>query len=77
MPIYEYHCEKCDSKFEYMVLGSKDQPECPGCKSKDVSKLMSACGFLSKGKGGETVKAAAGTSSCSGCSATSCTTCGH
>jgi hypothetical protein len=38
---------------------------------------MSACGFVSKGSGGQTTKQAAGTSGCSGCSATSCNTCGH
>ncbi|MDM8524662.1 zinc ribbon domain-containing protein [Desulfococcaceae bacterium HSG8] len=76
MPIYEYHCDKCDHNFEYLVFGS-DEPECPECKSGGVHKLMSACGFVSKGSGGQTVSRAAADSSCSGCSATSCTSCGH
>ena len=54
MPIYEYHCEKCDQDFEYLVFGS-EKPNCPSCKGKKVSKLMSRCGFISKGSGGETV----------------------
>ena len=76
MPIYEYHCEKCGKDFECLVMGS-DEPECPHCESKEVSRLLSACGFVSKGASGETVSQSAGTSSCAGCSATSCATCGH
>lgn len=75
MPIYEYHCEKCGQDFEYLVMGSH-KPECTACSSKKVTKLMSACGFVSKGSGGQTVRSTAG-SSCSGCSAGSCAGCGH
>jgi putative FmdB family regulatory protein len=75
MPIYEYHCEKCGEDFECLVFGS-DKPECGACHSKKVTKLMSACGFVSKGAGGQTVTSSAG-SSCTGCSAGSCTGCGH
>ena len=74
MPIYEYHCETCGHDFEYLVMG-QDQPACPSCNGEDVCKLMSTCGFLSKGAGGETVKASAGASSCSGCAASSCAGC--
>ncbi|QTA92679.1 FmdB family zinc ribbon protein [Desulfonema magnum] len=76
MPIYEYHCDKCNHNFECLVLGS-DQPECPSCNSKEVNKLISACGFITKGTGGETVSRSAANSSCSGCTATSCSGCGH
>lgn len=75
MPIYEYHCNKCETDFECLVFG-KERPNCPSCNSKKVNKLMSACGFVSKGSSGETVSASAG-SSCGGCAATSCATCGH
>ena len=75
MPIYEYHCNKCNKDFEYLVFGKED-PACPSCKSKKVGRLLSACGFVSKGGSGETVKTAASDSSCSGCSATSCSSCG-
>ena len=74
MPIYEYHCNKCEKDFECLVFG-KERPNCPSCNSKKVNKLMSACGFVSKGSSGETVSASAG-SSCGGCAATSCATCG-
>jgi putative FmdB family regulatory protein len=75
MPIYEYHCNNCSKDFEYLVFGKKD-PVCPSCKSKKVGRLISKCGFVSKGGGGETVKTSASDSSCSGCTATSCSSCG-
>jgi putative FmdB family regulatory protein len=73
MPIYEYHCEKCGQDFECLIIGS-DTPQCTTCNNKKVTKLMSACGFVSKGGGGETVSSSAG-SSCSSCSASSCAGC--
>lgn len=76
MPIYEYQCKNCDQEFEYLVFGS-EKPDCPSCKSKKVSKLMSPCGFISKGGSGETVSSSAGASSCSGCAASSCAGCSH
>ncbi|MGM0417154.1 MAG: FmdB family zinc ribbon protein [Thermodesulfobacteriota bacterium] len=79
MPIYEYQCKKCDKVFETLVM-SGETPECPECSSTEVSRLMSACGFVSKGAatgGGEapTLSSSAG-SACSGCSAGSCSSCG-
>ncbi|OQX26851.1 MAG: FmdB family transcriptional regulator [Desulfobacteraceae bacterium IS3] len=74
MPIYEYHCDKCDKNFEYLVFG-KDQPACPVCNTQEVSRLMSACGFVSKGGSGQTTKRTAADSSCSGCSSQSCASC--
>ena len=76
MPIYEYHCNNCSQDFEYLVFGKED-PVCPSCNKNNATRLLSACSFVSKGGGGETVKASASTSSCSGCSATSCSSCGH
>jgi len=75
MPIYEYHCKKCDFDFEYLVFGSDEPKTCPSCGGKKVARLMSACGFKSTGSSGETVSSSAG-SSCGGCSANSCSGCG-
>lgn len=78
MPIYEYKCNSCDKEFEALVMGGS-APECPECDSNDLTRLMSACGFVSKvtGGGGETtVKSSASSSACSGCSSTNCSSCG-
>jgi putative FmdB family regulatory protein len=76
MPIYEYHCNGCGHDFEYLVLGGSEPNQCPACKADTVCRLMSTCGFVSKGQGGETVGKSAGASSCTGCSANSCAGCG-
>jgi putative FmdB family regulatory protein len=77
MPIYEYHCEDCGKDFECLVMRSDDTSDCPHCQGDKTKRLMSACGFLSKGAGGETVGKSAGASACTGCPSTNCGTCGH
>jgi len=74
MPIYEYYCQECDKKFETLIR-SGEEAQCPKCGTKEVQKLLSACGFVSKTEGGQTVSSSAG-SSCSGCSSASCSGCG-
>ena len=77
MPIYEYNCSNCNKNFEALILSS-DIPECPLCKSTNVVKQMSMCGFVSKGAIGstETVKSSASSSACSGCTTSNCSSCG-
>lgn len=74
MPIYEYVCEKCDKKFESLIR-ENEKAVCPDCGSGTVKRLLSACGFVSKGSGGETVSSSAG-SACGGCPSSSCSGCG-
>ena len=31
MPIFEYRCESCESKFEKLVRRADDHVECPSC----------------------------------------------
>ncbi|MCK4729146.1 MAG: zinc ribbon domain-containing protein, partial [Desulfobacterales bacterium] len=40
MPIFEYHCMKCDKDFEVLVLGNQ-KITCPTCNGKKVKKLLS------------------------------------
>lgn len=76
MPIFEYQCRQCGREFEYLAMG-KDTPVCPECESSEVCKLMSTCGFVTKGAGGQTISSSASATSCSGCTATNCSSCGH
>ncbi len=78
MPIYEYTCKDCGKAFEALVMGSR-KPSCPGCKSQELEKLVSKCGFVSKGVGADgetTITTSASNSGCAGCSATNCGSCG-
>lgn len=78
MPIYEYHCQECNKDFEYLVVRNQEPEACPSCRSLKVRRLLSACGFICKGAGGETVSSSASVgSSCGGCTASSCAGCGH
>jgi putative FmdB family regulatory protein len=42
MPIYEYVCNKCKKAFEFFHLRQDEVAECPECKSKEVTKQVSA-----------------------------------
>ena len=47
MPLYEYRCEKCENRFEALVLSSGDEINCPKCESTNLEKLFSAFGVKS------------------------------
>lgn len=51
MPIYEYRCPSCGHKFEKLVRMGAPAPACPECGDADVTKLISAAGFILKGGG--------------------------
>lgn len=40
MPLYEYNCEKCNYKFDRLVMNMDSPVSCPICQG-DVQKLMS------------------------------------
>jgi putative FmdB family regulatory protein len=79
MPIYEYTCNRCDSKFEMMrpFSQSTSSADCPTCR-KPANRIMSTFASFSVGEGGS-VAPVAGTSggcSCGSCGGGSCSTCG-
>ena len=41
MPIYEFKCGECDSKFEELVTAGTDSIPCPKCGSAQVYRLIS------------------------------------
>jgi len=58
MPIYDYVCTSCGSRFEHMQAGTEVKNlACPACGSSAVSKLVSIPGIIrgnSKPHGGQT-----------------------
>ncbi len=40
MPLYSYHCMKCDNEFE-LLISSADVPVCPTCGGAKLERLMS------------------------------------
>ena len=77
MPLYEYICRECDSKFEQLRPLSQAENEacCPKCQ-KTARRVMSTVAVFSATPGGvaKTVPGSGG-SSCSSCSSDSCGTC--
>jgi len=67
MPMYEYRCQNCGSKFDELVSSAQvpdSDVACPHCGEYESQKLMSA--FASSGGG--SVSVAGGGSSCGGSS---------
>lgn len=76
MPIYEYRCAGCQTKFELLRSFSRagEPAACPNCHSENSRRLISAFACFSKSEGGATT--AVGGSSCGG-SCGGCSGCGH
>lgn len=78
MPVYEYYCEDCRTKFDALrPMGKSDDPiQCKNCESVRTSRAISLFAAFSKGEGG-TSKAVAGTGGgCASCAGGTCSTCG-
>ncbi len=75
MPLYEYVCPKCKSKFELLrPMSQVDEGVlCPCCNGRAEKILSSFACFSRDGSG---VSSLVGGSSCSSCSANSCDSCG-
>ncbi|HKV55834.1 MAG TPA: zinc ribbon domain-containing protein [Candidatus Binataceae bacterium] len=51
MPIYEYHCQDCDSSFETLVRpGHGEDAQCPKCSGGRINREMSV---FASGHGGD------------------------
>jgi len=60
MPLFEYACKDCATRFETLVWGS-ETPECPSCHSQSLEKRQST--FAAVG----TPRAIPGTAAATGC----------
>ena len=77
MPIYEYVCSECDSKFEMLrpLSQSDEGAPCPHCH-KPARRKLSTFACFSINDSGVSAPIAGTGSSCNSCSSSSCTTCG-
>ncbi len=41
MPLYEFHCAKCQHDVEVLVRNQTEKPACPDCGSEKLEKLLS------------------------------------
>ena len=50
MPIFEYVCEDCGTKFEKLVRHNGDAIACPGCGQSHLATALSTFAAHSSGK---------------------------
>ena len=76
MPIYEYVCPHCESKFELLrpLSQSSEGASCPRCH-KSAERILSAFACFSRDKSGLT--SPVGGNSCASCGAANCDTCSN
>lgn len=74
MPIYEYQCQQCSTKFEALrsMKDADSEIACTKCASTDTRRALSVC--YCKGENRSSSSSHAGCGSCSG---GSCASCGH
>ena len=75
MPIYEYLCDDCGTKFEALRSFSRadDAIACESCQSDRTHRTVSAAFAHS---GGRVVAGSASSSGCASCPGGSCSSCG-
>jgi len=49
MPVYEYHCNKCQKEFEVNQSIISTQAQCPDCGLSTNKRLISLSSFALKG----------------------------
>ncbi|MDP2719386.1 MAG: zinc ribbon domain-containing protein [Dehalococcoidia bacterium] len=75
MPVYEYFCQKCNTKFELLrPLSRADEKALCDCCHSEGKRVVSTFAALSRGSDGGLVPAGGG-GSCGGCTSTGCATC--
>jgi len=72
MPMYEYRCPDCDSRFEKLRrMSEAEQPaECPKCESKAANRQLSA--FAAVGAASSNEMQMGGACARPGCGPTGC-----
>ena len=79
MPLYEYRCENCQTRFE--VLRSINQSgspiACPTCAEMGARRLISTFAAISKGSGGSRLVTSSQGGGCGSCAGGHCAACGH
>ncbi|HEV2378243.1 MAG TPA: zinc ribbon domain-containing protein [Terriglobia bacterium] len=62
MPIFEYRCRDCGSKFEKLLLSQAEPVRCQRCQSSELERLLSV--FAVSGSSGEAAASESGPCPC-------------
>ena len=60
MPIYEYICEDCQTRFEKIVLNKQQEIACPRCASKKATIQLSVFATSTSPGNGASAKSSSG-----------------
>jgi len=69
MPIYEYVCDECDTRFERIVMNKQQEIACPKCTSKKATiqlSVFAASNGASSGAAKSPVSSSGGGGGCCG-----------
>jgi putative FmdB family regulatory protein len=80
MPLYEYRCTNCESRFEMLrPMSQADGPApCPHCAETAGRRLISVFAAISRdASGGSRMVASSGASGCGSCAGGHCASCKH
>lgn len=78
MPVYEYTCPNCDTRFELLrSMSQADAPTCcPECNAEGAKRALSRFASFSRSSDGS-VASVGGGGGCASCAGGSCAGCGH
>jgi len=76
MPIYEYYCQDCHTKFERLrgFSHADDPVRCPNCHGEATQRALSTFFAFSKG-GSDNPTRSLGGSPCASCAGLNCQAC--
>jgi putative FmdB family regulatory protein len=79
MPLYEYRCDNCHTRFEVLRSFSQvdNQIACPACARVGARRLISSFAAISKGDGGSRLVTSSQGNGCGSCAGGHCAACGH
>lgn len=79
MPVYEYVCQKCDTRFDLLrSMSQADQPTCcPHCQAEGARRAPSRFASFSKQSDGSTAAVSGAGGGCGACAGGACASCGH
>jgi len=60
MPIYEYLCNGCDTRFERIVINKQQEIACPKCASKKATLQLSVFATSSNGNSAKSSTSSSG-----------------
>jgi putative FmdB family regulatory protein len=75
MPVYEYFCPQCNTKFEMLrsLNMATVDADCPKCGGK-AERILSPCALRAASLS-TSLASTGGSSSCASCSSTTCSSC--